>query len=156
VVAKNGNLLLSVPLRGNGTIDSDEVAILEALAGWMKINGEAIFGTRPWKLYGEGPTQVHAGAFGEGDLKAFTAEDIRFTTRGGTLYALVMAWPEANTLTIKSLAAGVQGQVRRVELLGTGQALRHLRNERGLTITLPQHKPGDQACAFRISGDGLV
>jgi alpha-L-fucosidase len=156
VVAKNGNLLLSVPLRGNGTIDSDEVAILEALAGWMKINGEAIFGTRPWKIYGEGPTQVHAGAFGEGDLKAFTAEDIRFTTRGGTLYALVMAWPEANTLTIKSLAAGVQGQVRRVELLGTGQALRHLRNERGLTITLPQHKPGEHACAFRISGDGLV
>jgi alpha-L-fucosidase len=156
VVAKNGNLLLSVPLRGNGTIDSDEVAILEALAGWMKINGEAIFGTRPWKIYGEGPTQVHAGAFGEGDLKAFTAEDIRFTTRGDTLYALVMAWPEANTLTIKSLAAGVQGQVRRVELLGTGQALRHLRNERGLTLTLPQHKPGEHACAFRISGDGLV
>jgi alpha-L-fucosidase len=156
VVAKNGNLLLSVPLRGNGTIDSDEGAILEALAGWMKINGEAIFGTRPWKIYGEGPTQVHAGAFGEGDLKAFTAEDIRFTTRGGTLYALVMAWPDANTLTIKSLAAGVQGQVHRVELLGTGQALRHLRNERGLTIALPQHKHGDYACAFRVSGDGLV
>jgi alpha-L-fucosidase len=156
VVAKNGNLLLSVPLRGNGTIDSDEVAILESLAGWMKINGEAIFGTRPWRIYGEGPTQVHPGAFGEGDLEAFTVEDIRFTTRGGTLYALVMAWPDANTLTIKSLAVGVQGQVNRVELLGTGQALRHLRNERGLTITLPQHKPGDYACAFRISGDGLV
>jgi alpha-L-fucosidase len=156
VVAKNGNLLLSVPLRANGTIDSDEVAILEALAAWMKINGEAIFGTRPWKVYGEGPTRIRAGMFGESDAKPFTAQDIRFTTRHGVLYALVLSWPDTNTLTIKSLAAGVPGQVRRVELLGTGQTLRHLRNDQGLTITLPQHKTGDHAHAFKISGDGLV
>jgi alpha-L-fucosidase len=156
VVAKNGNLLLSVPMRGNGTIDSDEVAILEALAAWMKVNGEAIFGTRPWRIYGEGPTQVHAGMFGESDSKPFTAQDIRFTTRRGALYALALAWPETNTLTIRSLATGAPGRVRRVELLGTGQPLRHVRNEQGLTITLPQHKIGDHAYAFKISGDNLV
>jgi alpha-L-fucosidase len=143
-------------MRGNGTIDSDEVAILEELAAWMKVNGEAIFGTRPWRIYGEGPTQVHDGMFGEGDIKPFTAQDIRFTTRRGALYALVLAWPDANTLTIKSLAAGTPGQVRHVEVLGTGQPLRHVRNDQGLTITLPQHKIGDHAYAFKISGNGLV
>jgi alpha-L-fucosidase len=156
VVAKNGNLLLSVPMRGNGTIDSDEVEILEALAAWMKVNGEAIFGTRPWRVYGEGPTQVHAGMFGESDTKPFTAQDIRFTTRHGALYAVVLAWPDTNKLTIRSLAAGAPGQVRQVELLGMGQPLRHVRNDQGLTITLPQHKIGDHAYAFKISGDGLV
>jgi alpha-L-fucosidase len=94
--------------------------------------------------------------FGESDVRPFTAQDIRFTTRRGALYALVLAWPDTNTVTIKSLATGVQGQVRRVELLGTGQALRHLRNDQGLTITLPQHKIGDHAHALKISGDGLV
>jgi alpha-L-fucosidase len=156
VVAKNGNLMLSVPIRGNGTIDTDEVATLEALAAWMKINGEAIFGTRPWRVYGEGPTQVKAGMFGEADSKPFTAQDIRFTTRRGVLYALAMGWPDAATLTIKSLAADVPGQVQRIEMLGTNQALHYDRDRRGLTITLPQHRSGDHAFAFRISGRGLV
>jgi alpha-L-fucosidase len=156
VVAKNGNLLLSVPLRGNGTIDSDELAILEALAGWMKLNGEAIFGTRPWRVYGEGPTQVQAGMSGERDVKPFTAQDIRFTTRRTTLYALALGWPGTGTLTLKSLANSAPGQVQRVELLGTGAVLPHRRNDQGLTITLPQHKTGDYAHAFKISGDGLV
>jgi alpha-L-fucosidase len=156
VVAKNGNLMLSVPLRGNGTIDTDEVAILEELASWMKINGEAIFGTRPWKIYGEGPTQVKAGMFSEKDIKPFTAQDIRFTTRRGVLYALGLGWPEAATLTIQSLAAGVPGQVQRVQLLGTDQTLQYHRDGRGLTITLPQHRFGNHVYAFKISGHGLV
>lgn len=156
VVAKNGNLMLSVPIRGNGTIDTDEVAILEALASWMKINGEAIFGTRPWKIYGEGPTQVKAGMFGEKDIKPFTAQDIRFTTRRGVLYALGLGWPDAATLTIKSLSAGVPGQVQRVELLGTDQTLQYHRDARGLTIILPQQRVGDHVYAFKISGHGLV
>jgi alpha-L-fucosidase len=156
VVAKNGNLMLSVPMRGNGTIDSDEVAILGDLAAWMKINGEAVFGTRPWKTYGEGPTQVKAGMFGEKDAKPFTPQDIRFTTRRDVLYALALGWPKAATLTIKSLAADVAGQVQRVELLGIDQALPYRRDGAGLTITLPQHRFGDHVYAFKISGHGLV
>jgi alpha-L-fucosidase len=156
VVAKNGNLMLSVPIRGNGTIDADEVAILEALAAWMKINGEAIFGTRPWRLYGEGPTQVKAGMFGEQGAEPFTAQDIRFTTRRGVLYALALGRPDGGTVTIKSLAANAAGHVQRVELLGVDRALPHQRNGAGLTITLPQHQLGEHACAFRISGQGLV
>jgi alpha-L-fucosidase len=156
VVAKNGNLMLSVPMRGNGTIDSDKIAILEALAAWMKINGEAIFGTRPWRIYGEGPTQIKAGMFGENDIKPFTAQDIRFTTRRGVLYALAMGWPDTPTLTITSLGSGVPGQVQRVDMMGTNQALHYRRDARGLTITLPQHRLGEHVYVFRILGHGLV
>jgi alpha-L-fucosidase len=156
VVAKNGNLMLSVPLRGNGTIDSDEVGILEALASWMKINGEAIFSTRPWRIYGEGPTQVKAGMFGEKDVKPFTAQDIRFTTRRGVLYALGLGAPDAAALTIKSLAAGTPGQVQRVELLGSSESLHYRRHGSGLTVTLPQRRIGDGVYALKISGDTLV
>jgi alpha-L-fucosidase len=156
VVAKNGNLMLSVPMRGNGTIDSDEVAILEALAAWMKINGEAIFGTRPWRSYGEGPTQIRAGMFGENDIKPFTAQDIRFTTRREVLYALALGWPDTPALKITSLAADVPGQVQRVEMLGTNQALHYRRDARGLTITLPERRLGEHVYVFRILGDGLV
>jgi alpha-L-fucosidase len=94
--------------------------------------------------------------FGESDIKPFTAQDIRFTTRRGVLYALALGWPDTNTLTIRSLAAGVRGQVRQVELLGTGQALHHRRDDQGLTISLPQNKTGDHAHTFKISGDDLV
>jgi alpha-L-fucosidase len=156
VVAKNGNLMLSVPIRGNGTIDSDEVAILEALAAWMKINGEAIFGTRPWRTYGEGPTQIKAGMFSEKDIKPFTTQDIRFTTRRGVLYALALGWPDTPTLKVTSLAANVPGHVQRVEILGTNQALEFVRDAGGLTITLPQRPLGRDAYAFRILGNGLV
>jgi len=156
VVSKNGNLLLSVPMRGDGSIDSDEVAILEALAAWMKLNGEAIFGTRPWRVYGEGPTQVRAGMFGESDAKPFTAQDVRFTTRHGTLYALMLGWPDTNTVTLQSLGRGTRGHIRRVELLATGQKLDHTRHDQGLTIKLPQQKTGDHAYGLKISGDNLV
>ena len=156
VVAKNGNLLLSVPMRGDGSIDDDEVAILEELAAWMDINGEAIFGTRPWKVFGEGPTEVKDGMFGESAIKPFTAEDIRFTTRHGVLYALALGWPQNGTLRIKSLGSRTHGRVERVELLGRDQPLRHRRDARGLSITLPPQAPGKHVYAFRISGRGLV
>jgi alpha-L-fucosidase len=155
-VAKNGNLLLSVPMRGNGTIDSDEIAVLEALATWMKTNGEAIFGTRPWRVYGEGPTPVTTGMFSESNAKPFTAEDIRFTTRGDTLYAIALARPETATLTIKSLAGVETGQVQQVQLLGMDGALPHRQDARGLTIFLPQLRTSHLAQAFKISGRGLI
>ena len=98
VVSKNGNLLLSVPVRGDGTIDEDERKVVEGIAAWMKINDEAIFSTRPWKIFGEGPAiesaaPLTAQGFNEGKGKPFTAEDIRFTRKGNTLYAFLLGWP---------------------------------------------------------------
>jgi alpha-L-fucosidase len=154
IVSKNGNLMLSVPMRGDGTIDEDEVAFLEGLAKWMPINGEAIFGTRPWKSYGEGPsvsTTAPSGQFGGArDVRNYTANDIRFTTKGDTLYAFLMDWP-GEKATIASLARAKVGQVQRVELLGAGQ-LNFTQDDAGLSVTLPAEKPCEHAFALRITG----
>ena len=99
VVSKNGNLLLNIPVRGDGTIDDQERAIVEEIGAWIAINQEGIFGTRPWKVFGEGPASdnaapISAQGFNEGKNKPFTAQDIRFTTKGNTLYAIAMGWPD--------------------------------------------------------------
>ena len=155
VVSKNGNLLLSVPMRGDGSIDDDELAILGDLGTWMAVNGEAIYGTRPWTVYGEGPTRVKQGMFGEAAVGPFTAQDIRFTTGQGHLYALVLAPLRQRSLSIRSLA-GHPGNVERVELLGAPQPLGFRRDEQGLSIDLPENIPAAPVNALRISGRGLV
>jgi alpha-L-fucosidase len=156
IVSKNGNLLLSIPLRGDGTIDADERQVLEQLAAWMRINDEAIFGTRPWHTYGEGPTKVAGGMFAEDKADAFTGQDIRYTTKGETLYAIALGRPASSHLTLKSLASNVSGNVERVEMLGMQAPLRFKRDAQGLTFELPQNMSGEQAVAFKISGRGLV
>ncbi len=151
IVSKNGNLLLSIPVRGDGTIDEKEVAVLDGITEWMAVNSEAIYATRPWKVYGEGPSTqtVRRGAFGgAADVRPYTAEDIRFTSKGDTLFALVMGWPESRKLTIKSLAAksdNFPGEIGRAELLGAPGPLPMTRDENGLTITLPEKAP-QQLC----------
>ena len=165
IVSKNGNLLLNIPVRGDGTIDPDEEAFVREMARWMQVNGEAIHGTRPWKVFGEGPASEAGAAstrganFNERGARSFTAQDLRFTTRGDTLYALALAWPEGGSLTIRSLAAGsspAAGKVADVHLLGQGGSLQWAQSENGLTITLPAQKPCDHAFAFKIRGTGLV
>lgn len=97
IVSKNGNLLLNIPVRGDGTIDDKEIAVLEGIAGWMDVNKESIFNTRPWKIFGEGPIADsanpldHAG-FNEGKAK-FSGEDIRFAQNNNIVYATVMGVP---------------------------------------------------------------
>ncbi|OGX81513.1 alpha-L-fucosidase [Hymenobacter coccineus] len=159
VVSKNGNLLLSVPVRGDGTIDDQERAIVEGIAAWMHTNGESIFGTRPWKLFGEGPAQeatapLSAQGFNEGKGKAFGAQDIRFATKGPVLYATALGWPTDGQLLIKSLAAGSPHhpqEVSRVELLGHGQPLKFERTAQGLRVVLPAQGTQSIAYAFKIS-----
>src|SRR5476649_1115108 len=106
IVSKNGNLMLNIPLRGDGSPDEKELAFLAGLTAWMDVNSEGIYATRPWKIYGEGPsTTARPAARGAGRAAApaYTAEDIRFTTKGGMLYAFVGAWPESRSAVIKSL-----------------------------------------------------
>jgi alpha-L-fucosidase len=158
VVAKNGNLLLSIPLRGDGTIDSDEQAILADLAAWMAVNGGAIFATRPWRVFGEGPARPKGGAFSEGDAAAFGPEDVRFTTKGDSLYAIALEAP-VGELRIRALAAGsalAPGEITRVELLGAPGALPFTRDAEGLVVTLPKALPSAFTPALRIHGEGLV
>jgi alpha-L-fucosidase len=155
IVSKNGNLLLNVPLRGDGTIDPDEVAFLEGMAAWMKVNDEAIFKTRPWKISGEGPVKVRGGGFSEGGEEKLTAADFRFTTRGNTLYATAMAWPETGKLVLRTLAdgaTGLVGDVKSVELLGAKGDRPFKRTADGLEVTLPDAKPCDHAYVLKITG----
>lgn len=158
IVSKNGNLMLSIPVRGDGTIDEDEVKIVEEIAAWMGANGEGIFGTRPWKVYGEGPSVTSPapkGQFGGArDVRPYKSEDIRFTVKGDVLYAFAMAWPENRTLTIRSLGQGsahFPRKIARVELLGAREPLVFSRDASGLTVNLPAARPDGDAHALKIT-----
>ncbi len=159
IVAKNGNLLLNIPVRGDGTIDEDETKFLQGMAAWMEVNSAAIFGTRPWKISGEGPIKVRGGGFSEGGEERLSASDFRFTTQGNTLYATALGWPEGGKYVVRTLAAGasgIVGRVKNVALLGHPAPLHWRQTAEGLEVTLPAQKPCDHAYALRIEGLNLA
>ncbi|MCR4032141.1 MULTISPECIES: alpha-L-fucosidase [Flavobacterium] len=149
VVSKNGNLMLNIPVRGDGSIDELEREVVTEIGVWMKANSESIYGTRPWKIFGEGPQQASAGAlkaqgFNEGGGKPYTAEDIRFVQKGSRLFATVMAWPESSSVLIKSLGnkAGYHADnIKSVKLVSTGEKLEFKRYDHGLEVRFPDQKP---------------
>jgi alpha-L-fucosidase len=149
IVSKNGNLLLNIPLRGDGTIDDDEKKVLDELATWMPSNGEAIFGTRPYEVFGEGAPDVKgSGNFNENKARPYTSEDIRFTTKGDTLYAFALDWPkEGNKLSIKTLA---KKQVNKIELLGSDAPVTFEKQADALVVTLPEKKPNEYVVTLKI------
>jgi alpha-L-fucosidase len=159
IVSKNGNLLLNIPVRGDGSIDEKEVAILEGIAAWMDVNSESIYGTRPWKTFGEGPAssgvELSAQGFNEGKGKPFTAEDVRFTTgKDGSLYAIVLGWPE-QPLALESLATDAAGsKIIDVKLLGSTESVPWEQTSDALRITPPQSLPQDElrvAAVYKIT-----
>ena len=156
IVSKNGNLLLNVVQRPDGSLDPEVEQMLEELAAWTTVNGEAIYGTRPWRRYGEGPVQVKGGHFKE-DF-AYTAKDIRFTTKGATLYAIALGWPEDGRLLIRSLARSAgepANRIQRVELLGHKGKLPFSQTADGLFVTLPAQPAVNYTCTLRITGEDL-
>ena len=154
IVSKNGNLLLSIPLPGHGEPDSDELAFLEELAQWQEINSEAIKGTRPWKIFGEGPsTEIKNIPAYQLSRYKFDHTDIRFTTKGDVLYAFALGWPSDNQVLIKSLASTLphyERQIRKVELLGAKSEVSWTRGPDGLSIRVPQDPPCRHAYSFKI------
>jgi alpha-L-fucosidase len=160
IASKNGCLLLNVPVRGDGTIDEKERAIVEGITAWMDVNKEAIFGTRPWKVCGEGPqlasaAPISAQGFNEGKGKPFTSEDIRYTIKGKVLYATVLGWP-TNAVKLTLLGSGARlldGSVADVLLLGSDEKLEWSRSEQALTIAPPKPKPDGIAAVFKITVD---
>lgn len=154
IVAKNGALLLNIGPRPDGTIPEPEEQMLLAIGRWLQINGEAIYDTRPFKVYGEGPTAVESGSFTDTKRQGFTSQDIRFTTKGDALYALLMAWPENGEATVQTLASGLRvctDEIDSVEFLGSNTELKWSRTARGLKVKLPEEKPCDHAYALKIT-----
>ena len=117
----------------------------------MKINGEGIFGSRPWKIYGEGPTKVQSGMFNENKVK-FGAQDIRFTTKGENLYAYFLGWPEDGRLTIQSLGKNIaEKTVATVSLSGSNEKVVWTQNAEALRVTLPVTKPSNDVFSLKLS-----
>lgn len=157
IVSKNGNLLLNIPVRGDGTIDSEERAVVEGIGAWMQVNNEAIYGTRPWQVFGEGPATdsaapINAQGFNEDKGKPFGAQDFRFTVKGKTLYATMLGWPAENEAIVKKLTNGNEtGNVTSVSLLGNDK-LSFEQTEAGLKVKLPENAPGKDAFVLKIEG----
>ena len=151
IVSKNGNLLLNIAQYPDGSLPPESRQLLVDLKEWMKINGEAIHGTRPWKIFGEGPTETAEGAFLEDT--AYTPKDIRFTTRGETLYVIVLGMPQGN-VTVKAL--GRQGgqaarKVRSVQMLGLKRPCTFRQEDAALVIDLPASPASEHAVVFKIT-----
>ncbi len=152
IVSKNGNLLLNIGPKSDGTIPDEVITTLHEVGAWLKVNGDAIHGTHTWKIYGEGPTKVVGGSFHDTDTQAYTAEDFRFTAKGDDIFAIELGWPGGHECVIHSLATGSldgKKKVASVELLGSG-AVSFQQQADGLHLQLPGEAPGKSAFAFRI------
>ena len=157
VVSKNGNLLLSIPLRADGTFDEKEKVVIDGIGDWMSVNGEAIYSTRPWHVFGEGPIaesdiKINAQGFNEGAYTKATSQEIRFTQTPKHLYAIALAWPEDGVVTVKSLAEGSKlhdKRIKSVELVGYGK-VPFKRTSEGLTVNLPADAAKSVAPVLKI------
>lgn len=153
IVSKNGNLLLNIPQRPDGTLDDECAYIVRQMARWIKVNGDGIYGTRPWKISGEGPSRVVIEGFRE-DAVDWTVEDFRFTTTAGKVYAFTMRWAEGGTTVIRSLATENVPKIAQVALLGHEGPISFEQTGRGLAITLPEVKPCDYVQCFCVTFAG--
>lgn len=158
IVSKNGNLLLSVPMRASGAIDEKVMAVLEGIKEWMDVNGVSIYGTRPWKTFGEGPTTEAAkplNAQGFNESNNYSAEDVRFVQRNDTVFATIMRWPEEKVYTIESfgmISPYYSGRVKSVELLGYG-SLPFENKVEGLQVVLPEKRVNKIAPVLVVTFD---
>ena len=163
-VSRNGGLLLSLSPMANGELPQGQKDVLLGIGEWLKINGEAIYGTRPWKIQAEGQLEKVKTMIGQRvhwkfDFDQCSAEDIRFTRKGNDLYAIVLGWPEDGEVTIKSLGTGTRvstGGIASLSLLGSDKELKWSRNIMGLTIRLPEKPPCKYAYAFKVGLNGKI
>ena len=157
IVSKNGNLLLNIPVRGDGSIDEKERAFLSEFKDWLDVNGEGIFGTRPWKIYGEGVVRTaNTGSFRDNEKlqESLSEKDIRFTQKGGTIYTFVLGFPVSQTVTVKALgrkSPQMNGKrVKRIRLLGCNQKVTWRQTSDALYITMPKFENTGKAICFAV------
>lgn len=141
IVSKNGNLLLNVGPKSDGTISDEDTAVLKGIGSWLKINGEAIYNSSVFRKYGEGPTEITEGQFSDGIKKNFTSKDIRFTVANGCVYAIVLKCSNNGKYCIKTLGkkdaskvANFSGIIEEISVLGSKEGPQWHRDEDGLYI----------------------
>ena len=150
IVSKNGNLLLNVPIRANGTLDATATHILEDIGSWMEVNGEAIYGTRPWYMFGEGPTVDVPSKVIE---SPYTTKDIRYTTKGDTLYVFVLDWPgNEKPLALEQITDMNTriGKVESIGMLGVDDPIKWTNDPDGLKVWFPEHRPNEYAYVLKM------
>ncbi len=154
IVSKNGNLLLNIPLKGDGSMDDKEALILNGIAVWMDVNKESIFDTRPWKIFGEGPAAdaanpINAQGFNEGKVK-FSGKDLRFNQKGDVIYVTALGVPDSQ-VTVKNLSLSKEPTtISKIELLGSKEKIKWKRSDEGLVIEKPANAPNNIALVFKV------
>ncbi len=152
IVSKNGNLLLNIPQKPDGTLDDECIFLLDKVGAWLKVNAEGIYGTRPWITASEGPSHVIIEGFREETVE-WSVEDFRFTSKDGHVYAFLMKWYEGRKAFMRNLAKVVVPEVTRVSMLGHPAPLAFEQTEYGLWVDLPQEKPSEHTQCLRVSFD---
>lgn len=152
IVSKNGCMLLNVAPAPDGTIPDEQQEILRGIGAWLKVNGEAIYGSRPWLVFGEGPNNPAAGHLADVGFDGFSGADIRFTTNDGNLYAMVLGWPtDGNTVTIQALGTSkYSDEISEIRLLGYEGEVEWERTVEGLVIDMPEVDRSAAAYTFRV------
>jgi len=157
VVSKNGNLLLNISPRADGSIPQEQRESLLEMGAWLSVNGEAIYGTRPYSVYGEGPKRMSGSGHFVQMKGAYNEQNIRFTTRGDTLYAIQMGWPGAGReVTIRSLGSKWLGnrEITNISVVGSDDEISWRQSSEGLIIGSPDEAPSDIAICYRIKTKG--
>lgn len=148
IVSKNGNLLLNIGPKADGTITQGQQEVLLAIGQWLKVNGEAIYGTRPWKVAAtEGSIKGTSGSFSDNKETKYTAQDIRFTTKGKHLYAISLEWTDGDII-IRSLK---NQKIKAITMLGSNENIPYKMTKEGLKVRFPKTKPNAFAYALKIT-----
>lgn len=154
IVSKNGQLLLNISPKADGTISEDQQQLLLEIGNWLGQFGEAIYGPRPFMVYGEGPTQMEKGGHFVKTGLAYGPQDIRYPRKGNTVYAMVLGWPgESEKVTMTALGEKVSVKplnVKSVALLGADESIEWKQKNDEVVVTCPDTKPHDMAIVFRI------
>lgn len=156
IVSKNGALLLNIGPKGDGTIPDEDRHVLLEIGKWLKANGDAIYGTTYWSVYGEGPTEIVEGTFQDVKRESYTTQDIRYTFRPPYIFATVLKWPKNNRVTLKSLAKGSQlfkGLIEDISLLAYDKNVTYIRDEDGLKLTIDSDIDTRYPVTFKIQID---